>query len=94
MDCFYPQYLTFSEQVLKAQRAKLIVSYHGTLAYAALFARDGTQVIIISEEGDGLFAKDFQIFSRLTYFHSLWLGYSRLHELPALLGYAIRLLTE
>jgi hypothetical protein len=88
VECVYPHSLTLAEEIELAQRARVVVSYHGTVAYSILFARDDTQVVLLTDT----VIKDFHIFSRATHFHVLWLTLNRLHELAAVLSHAVRLL--
>ena len=89
--CTYPHALTFPEEVQLAQQAKIIVSFHGTISYSTFFVRDDTQVIIVTENKVNEYGKDFHIYSRATHFHTLWLTYDRIQELPTVLDHAIRL---
>jgi nucleoside-diphosphate-sugar epimerase len=44
--CIVNQDLSFSQEIQYIQRAKIIISVHGTISYMSLFAKDGTQQII------------------------------------------------
>lgn len=91
VNCVKPEMLSFGEEVASAQRSKIIVSYHGTQAYTILFASDGTQVILMTEDIEDDYGKDFQIFSRLTFVHVFWLVRNRwVQDFSSLLSHAIR----
>lgn len=92
VQCIYPQDLTFEEEIQYAQSAAIIVSFHGTLSYTTIFARDNTQVVIITQNQTNEFGKEYHVFSRLTYLHVLWLTVTRLQtDFHAIVKHAIRL---
>jgi hypothetical protein len=92
VQCIFPHTMTLAEEVNYSQKARIVVSYHGTVAYSILFVRDETQVILLTENEKSEYGKDFHIFSRATHFHVLWLTMDRVRELPAIMTHAIRLL--
>lgn len=83
---------SFASEVAMAQSSRLIVTYHGTLAYTALFAQDHTKVIAITEETAGNFAKDYHIFSRALHFSVQYLPLSSLTNSTLLLSLAKHML--
>ena len=84
---------TILQEIQLAQQAKMLISFHGTVSYTSLFLRDGTQVIIITENRPNQYGKDYHIFSRVTYFNTLWLSYERFQEdFVKILEHAIRLI--
>lgn len=92
VNCFRPDLVSFKEEVQAAQAHSIIISYQGTIAYTSLFCRDNTQVILMNEDEQYEYGKDFQIFSRLTFVHFLWLPRLRWdHDLKGVLQHAIRL---
>lgn len=90
--CFQPGNVSFADEVFMAQNSKLIISYHGTQAYTLLFASEGTQAILMTENIVEEYGKDFQIFSRLAYVNVFWLLRDRWErEISELIYHAIRL---
>jgi len=83
-----PSDLTFEEEIRQVQRAKVLVSVHGTISYMALFTRDGTQQISVASPKE---LKENQILLYATHVNTLYLTWNRLDELPGLLLHALSL---
>ncbi|KAJ1397606.1 hypothetical protein B484DRAFT_258750 [Ochromonadaceae sp. CCMP2298] len=88
VECFVPSDLTFEEEIRQVQRAKVLVSVHGTISYMALFTRDGTQQISVASPKE---LKENQILLYATHVNTLYLTWNRLDELPGLLLHALSL---
>jgi hypothetical protein len=73
------------------QRAKVVVSVHGTISYMVLFTRDGTQQISIASPKE---LKENQILLYATHFHTLYLTWDHVKELPGLLHHSLTLADE
>lgn len=86
VECFVPSDLTFEDEIRQVQRAKVIVSVHGTISYMALFTRDGTQQISIANPKE---LKENQILLYATHFHTLYLTWDKMQRLPGLLHHAL-----
>jgi len=88
VECFVPSDLSFEDEIRQVQRAKVVVSVHGTISYMVLFARDGTQQISIASPKE---LKENQILLYATHFHTLYLTWDRIKELPGLLHHSLTL---
>lgn len=88
VECFVPSDLTFEEEVRQVQRAKVIVSVHGTISYMSLFARDGTQQISIANPKE---LKENQILLYATHFQTSYLTWDKMHRLKGLLFHVLTL---
>jgi hypothetical protein len=86
VECFVPSDLTFEDEIRQVQRAKVIVSVHGTISYMALFTRDGTQQISIANPKE---LKENQILLYATHFHTLYLTWDKMQRLPGVLRHAL-----
>jgi hypothetical protein len=86
VECFVPSELGLYDEICAVQRAKVIISVHGTISYMALFTRDGTQQISIANPTE---LKENQILLYATHFHTLYLTWNRLKQLPALLEHSL-----
>lgn len=86
VECFVPSDLSFEEEIRQVQRAKVIVSVHGTISYMSLFSRDGTQQISIANPKE---LKENQILLYATHFHTLYLTWDKMQRLPGLLHHAL-----
>jgi hypothetical protein len=84
--CIHPSNLGFEDEIFHAQRAKVIVSVHGTISYMTLFARDGTQQISIANPTE---LKENQILLWATHFNTYYLTWDRLPNLSQMLAHAI-----
>jgi hypothetical protein len=58
----------FLEELILAQSARLFISFHGTVSYPILFAKDYTKMILMTTDEKGEFGKDYHIFSRASHF--------------------------
>jgi hypothetical protein len=88
VECFVPSDLTFEDEIRQVQRAKVIVSVHGTISYMSLFAKDGTQQISIANPKE---LKENQILLYATHFHTLYLTWDKLKNLPGVLHHSLTL---
>lgn len=88
VECFVPSDLSFEEEIRQVQRAKIIVSVHGTISYMSLFARDGTQQISIANPKE---LKENQILLYATHFQTHYLTWDKMHRLKGLLFHALSL---
>jgi hypothetical protein len=86
VECFVPSDLSFEEEIRQVQRAKVIVSVHGTISYMVLFSRDGTQQISIANPKE---LKENQILLYATHFHTLYLTWDKMQRLPGVLQHAL-----
>lgn len=84
--CVNPSDLGLYEEIKAVQRAKVIVSVHGTISYMALFTRDGTQQISIANPKE---LKENQMLLYATHFHTLYLTWDRIQNLAAVLEHSI-----
>ena len=91
VECFVPSDLTFEDEIRQVQRAKVIVSVHGTISYMSLFSRDGTQQISIANPKE---LKENQILLYATHFHTLYLTWDKMQRLPGLLYHSLSLSEE
>jgi hypothetical protein len=88
VECFTPSTVSFEEEVRTVQRAKFVVSVHGTISYMALFSRDGTQQISLAQATE---LKENQMLLSATHFNTLYLTWDRLEQLPEVLHHSIDL---
>jgi hypothetical protein len=88
VECFVPSDLSFEEEIRQVQRAKVIVSVHGTISYMSLFSRDGTQQISIANPKE---LKENQILLYATHFHTLYLTWDKMQRLSGLLHHSLAL---
>jgi len=88
VECFVPSDLTFEDEIRQVQRAKVIVSVHGTISYMSLFSRDGTQQISIANPKE---LKENQILLYATHFNTLYLTWDKMQRLPGLLYHSLSL---
>lgn len=86
VECFIPSDLTFEDEILTIQRAKIIISVHGTISYMSLFSKDGTQTISIANPKE---LKENQILLYATHFHTLYLTWDKMNNLPGLIHHAL-----
>lgn len=91
VECFVPSDLSFEDEIRQVQRAKVVVSVHGTISYMVLFTRDGTQQISIASPKE---LKENQILLYATHFHTLYLTWDHVKELPGLLHHSLTLADE
>lgn len=86
VECIIPSELGLYDEICAVQRAKVIISVHGTISYMSLFTRDGTQTISIANPSE---LKENQILLYATHFQTLYLTWNRLEQLPALLEHTL-----
>ena len=91
MECFVPSDLSLPEEIFKVQRAKIIISVHGTISYMSLFAKDGTQQISIANPKE---LKENQMLLYATHINLLYLTWDKLAQLGGVLEHAITLSEE
>jgi hypothetical protein len=72
--CIVPSDLSFEHEILEAQRAKVIVTVHGTISYLSYFTRDGTQTISLSNPKE---LKENQNLLYATHFNAVYLNWDR-----------------
>ena len=90
LECFTPSDLSFEREIMEVNRAKVIISVHGTISYMSLFSRDGTQQISVANPSE---LKENQILLYATHFHTHYLTWDKLDKglLPGLLHHALTL---
>jgi len=88
IQCFVPSDLSFEQEIFQVQRAKIIISVHGTISYMSLFAKDGTQQISIANPKE---LKENQMLLYATHVNLLYLTWDRLESLQGVLEHAITL---
>lgn len=88
VECFVPSDLSFEDEIKQVQRAKVLVSVHGTISYMVLFARDGTQQISIASPKE---LKENQMLLYATHFHTLYLTWDKIDKLPGVLEHSLTL---
>jgi hypothetical protein len=88
VECFVPSDLSFDEEIYQVQRAKVIISVHGTITYMVLFSKDGTQQISIASPKE---LKENQMLLYGTHFHTLYLTWDKLEQLAGLLEHSLNL---
>jgi hypothetical protein len=88
VECFIPSDLSFEEEIYQVQRAKVIISVHGTITYMALFSKDGTQQISVASPKE---LKENQMLLYGTHFHTLYLTWDKLEQLAGLLEHSLNL---
>lgn len=90
LECFTPSDLTFEREIMEVQRAKIVISVHGTISYLSLFTRDGTQQISVANPNE---LKENQILLYATHFHTHYLTWDKLDQglLPGLLHHTVLL---
>lgn len=86
--CFTPSDLSFEREIMQIQRAKVIISVHGTISYMSLWARDGTVQISIANPKE---LKENQILIYATHFQTLYLTWDKMERLPGVLHHAVTL---
>lgn len=91
VECFVPSDLSLPEEIFKVQRAKIIISVHGTISYMSLFAKDGTQQISIANPKE---LKENQMLLYATHINLLYLTWDKLAQLGGVLEHAITLSEE
>eukprot|EP01038_Epipyxis_sp_PR26KG_P006909 gene6909-9461_t len=91
VECMVPTDLDFVQEIHYVRTAKIVISVHGTVSYLSMFARDGTQQIVVANPKE---FKENQILLWATHFHALYLGWDRLKSLQGLIHHAISLSEE
>ncbi len=86
VECIVPSDLSFKEEIRAAQRAKIIITVHGTISYLSLFSRDGTQQISIASPKE---YKEHQILLYASHTQLHYLTWNRLDDLHRVLALAI-----
>ena len=89
--CVDPSTQSILAQVIDAQEASIIVAEHGTLSYAALWARDETILITIGSE---LHIKEPHVLPFVTYLHVFYMVYEHKNDLEGLVHHAFQLLIQ
>lgn len=91
VECFTPSILSLQDEIVQVQRAKVLISVHGTISYMSLFARDGTQQISIANPKE---LKENQMLIYATHFHTMYLTWDRMNQLSGVLLHALTLAEE
>lgn len=86
--CVVPSDYSLQEEIRLAQRAKVIITVHGTISYLSLFTREGTQQISIASPKE---YKENQILMWSTHSHLLYLPWDRLSEITSVVERALTL---
>lgn len=86
VECFVPSDLSFEDEILQIQRAKVVLSVHGTISYMSLFSREGTQQISVASPKE---LKENQMLLYATHFHTYYLTWDNMEKLPGLLHHAL-----
>ncbi len=89
--CITPSDLTFEREIQEAQRAKVVITVHGTISYLVYFSRDGTQQISLNDPKE---LKENQMLLYATHFNTLYLNWDRGSELTGLLEHSIDMSEE
>jgi hypothetical protein len=84
--CIVPSAMSFEDEIFHAQRAKIIVTMHGTISYLSLFSRDGTQQLSIAHPKE---FKENQILLYSTHFQTLYLNWDEMHKLSGILHHQL-----
>ena len=69
-----------------AQRAKVIITVHGTISYLSMFSKEGTQQISIANPKE---LKENQMLLWATHFNTLYLTWDKMPQLTDLLSHAL-----
>jgi hypothetical protein len=88
VECFIPSDLQFEDEIYQVQRAKVLISVHGTISYMSLFSRDGTQQISVASPKE---LKENQMLLYATHFHTHYLTWDKLDQLSGVLEHALTL---
>lgn len=88
IECFVPSDLSFEDEIAMVRRAKVLISVHGTITYMVLFARDGTQQISVASPKE---LKENQMLLYATHFHTMYLTWDKMGQLPGVLEHALTL---
>lgn len=88
VQCFVPSDQGFVQEIEWVQKAKIIISVHGTISYMSLFSRDGTIQLSIANPNE---LKENQMLLYATHFQTLYLTWDKMKELTGTLEYAISL---
>eukprot|EP01034_Spumella_vulgaris_P024800 gene24800-31180_t len=75
--CVVPSDLSFESEISEAQRAKVIITVHGTISYLSYFSRDGTQTISLSSPKE---LKENQNLLYATHFNTVYLNWDRVNN--------------
>lgn len=86
VECIVPSTMSFEDEIFHAQKAKLIVTLHGTISYLAMFARDGTQQLSIANPKE---LKENQMLLYATHIETLYLTWDKLEQLSAVLEHSL-----
>lgn len=84
--CIHPSDLSMKEEITWAQRAKVIITVHGTISYLSLFSREGTQQISLASPKE---LKENQMLLWTTHFQTHYLTWDRMHLLSNVLGHTL-----
>ena len=68
--CFDPVTQTIKEQIIEAQKSTIVIAEHGTISYAAIYARNGAVLISI---GSSTLLKEPQTLLFATHFQTLYM---------------------
>jgi hypothetical protein len=91
VECIVPTDLDFTREIYFVHRAKVLISVHGTISYLSMFAREGTQQIIIAHPKE---LKENQILLWATHFRSIYLTWDKLRLLNSIIEHAVNLSNE
>jgi hypothetical protein len=86
--CVVPSDYSLVEEIKLAQRAKVIITVHGTISYLSLFTREGTQQISLASPKE---YKENQILMWTTHSQLTYLSWDRLDELYSVLARSLKL---
>lgn len=86
VECFVPSDLSFEDEIKQVQRAKVLVSVHGTISYMVLFTRDGTEQISIASPKE---LKENQMLLYATHFNTLYLTWDKIDHLRGVLEHSL-----
>eukprot|EP01038_Epipyxis_sp_PR26KG_P017163 gene17163-23644_t len=73
VECYQMQAISFVDEIIMAQRAKILISVSGTISYMSLFSANNMQQIIISDPT----YKENNILMFATHFKALYLPWER-----------------
>jgi hypothetical protein len=88
VECFIPSNLQLDDEIAQVQRAKVLISVHGTITYMSLFSRDGTQQISLASPKE---LKENQMLLYATHFNTMYLTWDKMDQLTGVLEHALTL---
>ena len=87
--CIMNQDLSLEEEISYVRSSKILISEHGTISHMSLFARDGTQQIVLVNPKDNRY-KEHNVLMYVTHVHVMFHSLGKMEELGTILRLAVQ----